>query len=396
MIPDRLLVVDDEADLCDFLREAASECGFEVAMATTHEDFKREYRSFKPGVIIADLAMPDGDGIELLHFLAGERCESQILLLSGFDARVRGAALQIGRKLHLKMLDALPKPIGIDDLQGRLRVLASLSGRLQVEDLERALEADELFLDFQPKVEVLSGAVCGVEGLMRWRHPQYGLVGPAQFIPLFERAGLIGRLTLRGMESACRQLGLWKEAGLELDIAVNLSPLELGNLALPDQIAEMMKRFRLDGRQLSIEVTESGAMEDVGRAAEILARFRIKGFRISLDDFGTGYSSLVWLHRLPFSELKIDRSFVAELGTSPAAEILVRSIVDLAHNLGLEVCAEGVERRETWAILASFRCDKAQGYLVSRPLPAPEIPPWVDAWKRRSPAWAMSSRDDLI
>ncbi len=389
MIPNRLLVVDDEADLCEFLREVASDCGFEVAATTTHEDFKREYRSFKPGALILDLAMPEGDGIELLHFLADERSESRILLLSGFDARVRGAALRVGRDLGLRMLDALQKPVRIAELEEHLRALASATRQLRVEELERALDADELFLHFQPKVEVPSGAVCGVEGLMRWQHPQYGSIGPAEFIPLFEKAGLIGRLTHRAMETACRQLGLWREAGLDLGAAVNLSPLELGNLALPDQIAELVRRFHLDARQLTIEVTESGAMGDVGRAAEILARFRLKGFRIALDDFGTGYSSLVWLHRLPFSELKIDRSFVAELATSPEAGILVRSIVDLAHNLGLEVCAEGVETRETWEMLASLRCEKAQGYLVSRPLPAPEIPQWIEDWRRRSPTWAM-------
>jgi len=389
VIPNRLLVVDDEADLCEFLREVASDCGFEVAATTTHEDFKREYRSFKPGALILDLAMPEGDGIELLHFLADERSESRILLLSGFDARVRGAALRVGRDLGLRMLDALQKPVRIAELEEHLRALASATRQLRVEELERALDADELFLHFQPKVEVPSGAVCGVEGLMRWQHPQYGSIGPAEFIPLFEKAGLIGRLTHRAMETACRQLGLWREAGLDLGAAVNLSPLELGNLALPDQIAELVRRFHLDARQLTIEVTESGAMGDVGRAAEILARFRLKGFRIALDDFGTGYSSLVWLHRLPFSELKIDRSFVAELATSPEAGILVRSIVDLAHNLGLEVCAEGVETRETWEMLASLRCEKAQGYLVSRPLPAPEIPQWIEDWRRRSPTWAM-------
>jgi len=389
MILDRLLIIDDDPDVCEFLCDAGRECGFDAAATTTLDDFRREYRQFKPRVVIVDLAMPDGDGFELLRFLAGQRCESEIIVLSGYDVRVRSAAMQSGRDLGLKMVGALAKPISIDELQARLRALASYPGKVDAQDLRRALgEPDEFFLQFQPKVEMRTGHVSGVEALMRWKHPRHGMIPPSEFVPLFESAGLIGQLTRRATHAACAQLRAWGQEGIALAVAVNLSPKDLANLALPDETAELVHQHGLDPSQLVIEVTESGAMEDVGRASEILARFRLKGFRIALDDFGTGYSSLAWLHRLPFNELKIDRSFVGELGTSPEAGILVRSIVDLAHNLGLEVCAEGVETSEAWSTLAAWGCESVQGYLVSRSLSAPEIAGFIESWRLRRPAWA--------
>jgi len=382
MIPNRLLVVDDEIAIGEFLNEIITEWGFEVVVATTHAAFTQTYRSFKPAVIILDLAMPDGDGIELLRFLAREDCDAQVLLLSGFDGRVRQTAARIGADLGLKMMEPLQKPVSIVDLEAAIAPLAVKSGRLEVAELRRALTDNELFLHFQPKVEIGSRAVCGAEALVRWQHPQHGAMGPDKFIHLFETEGLIGSLTEVVLNLACRQAETWSREGLAIPVAVNLSPLELEDLQLPDRVAALVRSHRLQPTDLVLEITETAAMTDALRAADILARFRLKGFGISLDDFGTGYSSLVWLHRLPFTELKIDRSFVMELSQNAEARIIVKSIIDLARNLGLSVCAEGVETRKIWDILASLGCERAQGYFVARPSPGGAITEWARQWSR--------------
>jgi EAL domain-containing protein (putative c-di-GMP-specific phosphodiesterase class I) len=184
---------------------------------------------------------------------------------------------------------------------------------------------------------------------------------------------------------AAGQRACWKQQGLETSVAVNVSALEVVDLAFPERVFDLLQTWRLDASDLVLEVTETGAMEDVVRAADVLTRLRLRGLSISLDDFGTGYSSLVWLHRLPFSELKVDRSFVADLGRTAEADILVTAIVELAHHLGLEVCAEGVETPGAWELLRALGCERAQGYLVSPPLSGDDLLGWARAWPGITP-----------
>jgi diguanylate cyclase (GGDEF)-like protein len=244
-------------------------------------------------------------------------------------------------------------------------------------DLRRAIDQGELVLYYQPQAELGTGEVVGVEALVRWRHPERGLVSPDEFIPLAERTGLIHDLTLSVLESALRQLHLWQQDGLELVVSVNLSARDLLDLELPETIARLLEGYEISAERLRLEITESVILADPMRARVVLGRLNAMGIELAIDDFGSGYSSLAYLKRLPVNEIKIDRSFVLNMERDDNDAAIVRSTIELARNLGLTVVAEGVENEETWRDLAGLRCDLAQGYYLSRPIPAEAVPTWL-------------------
>jgi len=246
-------------------------------------------------------------------------------------------------------------------------------------ELRHALENDGLTLYYQPKVNLDSGRVTGVEALLRWTHPQHGFIGPDEFIPLAERSGLIRPLTLWVLNAALRQCHLWRQMGLDLNVAVNLSARNLAESRLPDQVAGLLEAWDLPASRLMVEITESAFMDDPLHARKILMRLEEIGVRASIDDFGTGYSSLATLGQLPVAEIKIDRSFVTDMLSNSKHAVIVRSTIDLGHNLGRSVTAEGVEDEATLEKLRELGCDKAQGYYMSRPLPASELVEWMAA-----------------
>ena len=240
----------------------------------------------------------------------------------------------------------------------------SLSG-----DLRRAIRNGELVVHYQPQVRLDDGRVVGVEALVRWQHPVRGLVPPAEFMPIAEQTGLIHPLTdvvLRQALTDCRR---WRDGGLELVVAVNLSARSLLDPGLAGRVAELLREHGLPASCLELEITESAAMKDPGRALEVLTELRRLGVELSVDDYGTGHASLAYLTRLPVSTLKIDRSFVQTMELDASDRTIVRSTIDLAHSLGLRVVAEGVETRAVWEDLRRLRCETAQGYWLARPLP---------------------------
>ncbi len=243
-------------------------------------------------------------------------------------------------------------------------------------ELHTALESDQLKLCYQPVVDLHSGWVTGVEALVRWNHPTRGVLGPDEFIPLAERTGLIRPLTLWVLTTAARHSRAWTAHGLELRVAVNLSVHNLHDGGLPDTIRALVGN---EGRPvpLRLEITETAIMPGSAHALEILNRLSAQGVRISIDDFGTGYSSLAYLKRLPVDEVKIDKSFVSAMTFDNDDTVIVRSTIDLAHNIGLRVVAEGVEDRATYDLLAGMRCDSAQGFYISRPLEAEDLHAWL-------------------
>jgi diguanylate cyclase (GGDEF)-like protein len=246
-------------------------------------------------------------------------------------------------------------------------------------ELRHALDNDELVLHFQPKVALSSGRVIGAEALVRWQHPERGLLGPHEFLGLAERTGLIGDITRWVLDAAVRQCAAWRRSGLELPVAVNLAGANIVDTTLPESVAHILQRWEVPGRLLECEVSEDTVMGDPRRAGDVLERLRELGVRLSLDDFGTGHSSLSYLKRLPLDEVKIDRSFVIGMADDPSDAAIVRSTIDLARHLGLEVVAEGVETTEVLDVLAALQCDVAQGFLLSRPLPAAEFDGWLAA-----------------
>ena len=252
---------------------------------------------------------------------------------------------------------------------------ASLARKLHMENsLRRALEREELRLHYQPQVDTVSGRIIGMEALLRWQHPEMGLVPPAQFIPLAEETGLIvpiGECTLR---SACLQTRRWHERGFgPLRVAVNLSAYQFKQKDFPHTVARILDETGLDPGCLELELTESTVMDDVDQAIEILHALNAMGVYLSIDDFGTGYSSLSYLKRLPIDALKIDRSFVRDIGADSDDAAIVTAIIAMARSLKLKVIAEGVETREQFAFLRKCRCDAMQGYYFSRPVPPEEF-----------------------
>jgi diguanylate cyclase (GGDEF)-like protein len=246
-------------------------------------------------------------------------------------------------------------------------------------ELRRAIEEGQLVLHYQPKVHFRTGIVEGVEALVRWQHPERGLIFPDEFIPFAEHTTLIRPLAHFVLDHALRQCRAWRRSGLDVSVAVNLSVRNLLDLSLPDEVARLLSKWELPPGALDLEITESTIMAEPMRAMEVLTRLSEMGVGLSLDDFGTGYSSLAYLRRLPVDEIKIDKSFVLNMASDEDDASIVRSTIDLGHNLGLRVVAEGVENGQIWNQLARLGCDVAQGYYLSRPVPAERLSEWLEA-----------------
>ena len=251
--------------------------------------------------------------------------------------------------------------------------------RLQtVEELRTALTTDQLVVHYQPKVDLDTGEVNSVEALVRWDHPTRGLLYPDAFLDLVEESGLMPNLTQVVLEIALDQAATWHAQGRPLTVAVNLSASSLVDADLPNHVASMLTARQLSPDALQLEITEEFLMADRDRARDILTRLRHSGVQISVDDYGTGYSSLSYLRDLPVDELKLDRSFVFPMADDARAAALVASTIDLAHSLGLRMVAEGVETEVAYGELARLGCDQAQGYYMSRPVPAAELDHWLN------------------
>ncbi len=257
------------------------------------------------------------------------------------------------------------------------RKLALLAG------LRTGISRGELVVHYQPTVDLDTGAVQGVEALVRWRHPTEGLLPPGEFIPLAESSGLIDEVTSYVLDQALAQCRIWLTAGDPLRISVNVSARSLLDVTLPDRVSAALLRHDVPATLLELEITESAVLADPVRATAILSRLQQLGVSVSIDDFGTGYTSLSYLRDLPVNELKIDRSFVGRMLTSSKDAIIVRTSVELARRLGLRTVAEGVEDESTWRALQALNCELAQGFLVARPLPPEELTPWLSNHRRR-------------
>jgi diguanylate cyclase (GGDEF)-like protein len=242
---------------------------------------------------------------------------------------------------------------------------------------EGGVAANALALHYQPQVDASSGQVVGCEALVRWRHPQRGFIPPSDFIPHAERTGAIRLLTVWVAKTALKELRRWTDTGFNIDVSINVSPVDLADPGFADNIANVLAQTGADASRVVLEVTESGAMKDLPATLRMMEQLRVLGIRFSIDDFGTGYSSLAHLKRLPVDEVKIDRSFIKELEARRDDDVIVRSTINLGHALNLKVVAEGVEVASSWKALGRLGCDLIQGYYVSKPLPAREFTAWM-------------------
>jgi EAL domain-containing protein (putative c-di-GMP-specific phosphodiesterase class I) len=291
------------------------------------------------------------------------------------------------RTADAAMYVAKDRRLGVSIYDGTLEE-STMDALELVSQLRPALERRELILHFQPQIALASGAVTGAEALVRWQHPERGLLPPGAFVPVVERTGASKALSEYVLSEAAAQLKSWRASGFDLSVAVNLTTFDLLDASLPGKISELLGAAGLPPDSLELEITESLIMSDPQRVREVVERLKEIGIRLAIDDFGTGYSSLSYLKTLPVDVIKIDRSFVMAMGTNASDGAIVRSTIDLAHNLDLMVVAEGIEDEETLDELARCGCDVAQGYFISRPCDASDFWPSVAAFTEKRKAAA--------
>ncbi len=368
-----LAALDDEAMFCEFISEAAELSGYDAFATVDPEKFLAHIERCPPAVIVLDLCMSGMDGLQALRRLADEGVKANILLGSGADSLALETAICLGRAHGLNMAGIIRKPIDMDALRGLLESQVQVENPLSVARLAAAIAGGELTMHYQPIFDLRANCTAGVEALVRWRHPRLGMLMPAAFVPLAERGGLIGVLTDWALAQAVRQAAAWRRSGMTLKIAVNISNVGMPDERLPERLERMCADADVPPSAIALELTESAAMRDPARAMEMFMRLRSKGFDLSIDDFGTGYSSLAQLQRLPFTTLKIDRSFVTSVLASEANASIVLAVISLAHALNLICVAEGVESADTLAFLKANGCDFAQGYHIARAMPAKDI-----------------------
>ncbi|MBS0289487.1 MAG: EAL domain-containing response regulator [Proteobacteria bacterium] len=365
MINYRLLVVDDDNIIHKLYADVAQNVGYDVKAVKGLHSIRTEYHQFKPTLIFLDLALNEGDGIEVLRFLSEAECKCPIVVISSHDAKVRATTMRLGESRGLKMDGTFQKPVDVLTLTGVLENHKHIDTQISSDDVANAIKNREIILHFQPKIEIATQKIMGVEALARWMHPSKRLLYPEAFIPFVERTGQIRELSRYVIELAMQQI---HENNINLEISINLSARDLVDLGLPDEISQFAKKYNINPAKVCFEITETAVMSQPKMAMDILTRLRILGFTLSMDDFGTGYSSLVELHRLPFNELKIDKSFIVNLNANSDELPIVQSVIDLGKNLKLHTIAEGVETKEAWDILKQAGCDYAQGFLISHPM----------------------------
>lgn len=364
-----VLVIDDDAETRSFLRAIMDPLGFRCVELDGFEALKTHGDVQGVDVILLDLSLDDGDGVEVLRWLGRAGSRAEVVLVSSFEERLLATAQKVGVSYGLTMLGSLRKPIAPKDLRALMRDRPQSNRPVETQELAEAISSQELVLYYQPKIDLASGELSSAEALVRWQSPRRGLVFPDTFINIAERGGLMPVMTDALLAQALADRACWAAAGIDAGVAVNLSGSALADLELPNRISAILAQTGVPPTALILEITEATAMRDPRASMDVLARLRIKGCGVSIDDFGTGYSSLAELHRLPFSELKIDRSFVMEMHRDRDSRIIVDATIRMAHAMGLRVVAEGVEKADHVAMLQDMGCDLAQGYYYSRPVP---------------------------
>lgn len=373
----RALIFDDDPALCRLYSRVAAEAGFAPCAASTRAEFDQEFRDGIPELVVLDLHLGETDGVEVLRFLSGTGYVKPIILVSGADQRVLTTTGRLARDLHLNIAGVLAKPARINELRDTFEAAFAAIQPLSLERLRAAIAADELELDFQPIVDAHSRQAVSVEGLVRWAHPTLGRISPDRFVPMAERdPACITSLTDWVVMTAARAAAEMTRAGVDLPVAINISAHNARDLTFPERLQSIARSMQVDASRFCVEVTETAAFGDPVHTADVLLRLRLKGVALAIDDFGTGYSSLAALKQLPFSILKIDKSFVLDLLTSRDSYAIAKSVADLAKNMGLETIAEGVETEETARALTEFGVNQLQGYLISYPLPLSRLLVW--------------------
>ena len=379
-------LIDDEPVMMEILCEMVKLIGLKTKGYTRASHFFEEVEFVEDGsILVLDLNMPEMDGIVVIRQLAKMKKPPALILVSGHDSGVLSSAEKLGRAHNLDIIASLCKPVSLDQFQQLLQQYVLDQDKSQLTstqsaeyeftstELQHAIFNEQMKLNYQPQFNLATGKLTGVEALVFWQHPIKGIIHPEQFIAIAEQNGWMKKLTNWVIDTAAKQERLWHDAGYMVSVSVNISANCITSLSLPEHISDLLANNKLDPTHLILEITESALMGELVTSLDILTRLRLKGIGLSIDDFGTGYSSLSQLHRVPFTELKIDRSFVSAMTDDDEARAIVKTCILLGHELKMMVVAEGVETEEHLEALKQLGCDTVQGYLLSRPLSAEKI-----------------------
>jgi EAL domain-containing protein (putative c-di-GMP-specific phosphodiesterase class I) len=385
-----ILILDDDAAVAQTIQWIAESLGFEAEFVTRPDEFIQRLDRMSPDIITIDLVMPELDGVEIMRLLAERKCRAKIVISSGMGSRVLEAAQRSASEHGLSIAGVISKPFSKEALRSLVGDENECEHPASAEeqsahkdefevtrsDLQNALDRHEFVMAYQPKIECKSGAIAGLEALARWQHPDKGMIMPDCFIPVAEETGLIDALTALVFDQSLE----WFSGafpGSNLHLSLNLSAKSLVDIHLADHLAVPCARFQVAPERIVLEVTETSAMVDPTLSLDLMTRIRMKGFQLSIDDFGTGFSSMVQLVRLPFSEIKVDKSFVLLARQTKESLTVIKSIIDLGHSLGLRVTAEGVDDISTLNYINTLGCDLAQGFFIARPMLGEAACSWV-------------------
>jgi EAL domain-containing protein (putative c-di-GMP-specific phosphodiesterase class I)/CheY-like chemotaxis protein len=388
----RVLIIDDQPHVRTWARRILSNIG--VTDVTEAYDGRSGLAAVTGegawfDLILCDLRMPERDGIETLRTFAALNLQSAVAIMSMEPERVIDTADLLGELQGLRMLSPVQKPLTVEKAEGLLAQMLEVRGEKPAElppvpreDFPNAFARSELVMFYQPKIALRTGLFAGAEALVRWKHPQLGLVLPDLFIPEMESteeaSAALAEFTL-AEAMACA--GRWKEDERELRVAINLSAQAFVRLDFPDRLERLAREAGVSSDLVTLEVTESQLAKDAVRMLDVCTRLRLKGFSLAIDDFGTGHSGLSSLQRLPFNELKIDRSFVHGCSTSASKRSVVETSISLARNLKMTSVAEGIQRRPDWDLLVELGCEVMQGFFVARPMSEDALRVWATKWE---------------
>jgi EAL domain-containing protein (putative c-di-GMP-specific phosphodiesterase class I)/CheY-like chemotaxis protein len=337
-------------------------------------------------LIISDLSMPRMDGLELLCQVAKGTHKASFVLHSAMDPQLLACMELMANERHLNFLGILPKPAGPPDIEAMLSRLSTTTKNvrppkvwptLSMEERRAGLRTGQFVPHFQPKVRFRDRVVVGAEALARWHHPEHGVLPPLLFIDAFEAEGLMGELTETILDRSIQAAGQWAAVGEPISVSVNMSVSYLSQPGVADQICALTRRYNVPAERVCLEITETVAMSDIGACLENIARLKMRGHPLSIDDFGVGFSSLQQLVRIPFDEIKLDRSFVTGVVEKSRAALMLEATLVMARKLQMMSVAEGIETEEEWAFLSRLGCEMAQGYLISKPLEPEAFVRWM-------------------
>ncbi len=389
----RVLLLDDDRFMQKFVCDLLSDLGVKETLVAKDGVDGLRVLSSQEGVfdlMICDIEMPGMDGIEFLRNIASQGYTGHIALLSGIDANLLRAAERLANAHGLKMVGVIEKPVKIDAFKDLFARIPSLNHEntecfhdahkkkiFRVDEIKQGMADGQFDVYVQPKVLVQDKRILGVECLARWHHPQFGLVFPSDFISIMEGNNLIYDFTLMVFRKSVMQLAEWKQLGLDLKVAINLSIDSLDRTDLPEILEAILQEANLSSNQIVLELTESKLEKNIALSLDILMRLKLKGFELSIDDFGTGFSTMETLRNLPFTELKIDQTFVRNALGDPSSRAIIESSIQLAKTLNLNLVAEGVETQVEWDLMTTLGCNCVQGYFIAKPMPRTEFANWA-------------------